>query len=505
MVLALVPRMSRWWLAVALLAAPAIARAQDSPPKTAANKDAPDKDETKQADKKDADKDKDDDDKAGVINKDEIGKQETSEVFEDPRAKALLDWKAFREFPDTKPKLTQTDFSAVRNMAANVVGVNRDLLARFIDQMAADLSKHDYIKAVVDPDAKVPPGAPAVRGIERASVLMMELINTAHDKKNAAFLAQLEPLLFTKFTPLLDGHLLTRIQAAIILASAATPGQAELFIKQISDPKQVVWVKHWSAIALTNATDKGQNTVDVRLATAAAAALLGFLEKEPATAWPVKLRVLQALGSVRLASTAGVQGKPDVAAYAFTVLSDPGLKLDLRAWATWCLGMLKVPGGQQFDYKLVAYQVGRFAAEIGDKIVSDYDQKKVKFTKTGQSDYARHLTGLLLYQVYPAVAGEDEVPQSGLLRVMHPAAAAARPFTTRLEDEIKKLGRAANELLTAGGGQVQKARDDLAAQVVEFKAFLDKNRPAPNETELFSGGPKVQVKPASVPGVPARR
>jgi hypothetical protein len=87
---------------------------------------------------------------------------------------------------------------------------------------------------------------------------------------------------------------------------------------------------------------------------------------------------------------------------------------------------------------------------------------------------------------------------------MHPAAAAARPFTTSLEDQIKKLGRAANELLAAGGGQVKQARDDFAAQVVEFKSFLDKNRPAPNETELFPGGPKLPLKPAPVASAPRR-
>jgi hypothetical protein len=501
MVLALAPRLSRWWLAGLFLAAvPSISLAQDGPGKGAVKKEEPVKDEAKPADK-----DKDDDDKAGVIDKEKMDKQETTEVFEDPRAKALLNPKAFKEFPDTKPKLTQTDFSAVRNMAANVVGVNRDLLARFIDQMVADLSKQDYIKAVVEPDPKMPAGAPAVRGIEAASQRLIDLVNISQDKKNAGFLAQFEPLLFTKLTPLLEGHLLSRIQAAIILASAATPGQVDLFIKQIADPKQVVWVKHWSAVGLTNATNKGQVLLDVGKATSAAATLLGFLDKEPGTPWPVKLRVLQALGSLRLSSTTAPASKPDVAAYAFAVLSDPAAKPDLRGWAAWSLGMITVPGGQPYNYKLVAYQIGRLAADIGDRMVADYDQRAAKFTKAGQSDYARHLTGLLLYQVYPAVAGEDAVPNSGLLHAMHPASTAARPFTTGLEDQIKKLGRATNELLTAGGGQVKQARDDLAAQVVELKSFLDKNRPAPNETELFSGGPKIQLKSAPVAAGAARR
>ncbi|HEY2158170.1 MAG TPA: hypothetical protein VGH33_21250, partial [Isosphaeraceae bacterium] len=95
MVLALAPRLSRWWLAgVFLAAAPSITLAQDGPGKTAGKKEDPAKDEAKQADK-----DKDEDAKAGVIDKEKMEKQETAEIFEDPRAKALLNPKAFKEFP----------------------------------------------------------------------------------------------------------------------------------------------------------------------------------------------------------------------------------------------------------------------------------------------------------------------------------------------------------------------------------------------------------------------
>jgi hypothetical protein len=490
MVEALAPRVSRWWLAVALLAAcPSFAPAQD---------DAKKKAEPAKADAKGAPAAADDE--QGVIDSTKIDKQETSEVFDDPRAKALLK-NTFKEWPDAKPRLTNSDFSAMRNMAANVVGVNPELMGRFLDQMVADLSKHEYIKAVIEPGPPGPPGQRA-RAMEEASQRLMEVINIAHDRKNQAFLQQFVQKLFLKLTPLLEGHLHSRIEAAILLASAATPGEVDVFIKEIKDAKQVVWVKHWSAIGLTNATDKGRVTLDILKGTTATEALLGFLDKEPATPWPVKLRVLQALGSIRLASTAGVQGTPDVAAYAFTVLADPAAKVDLRAWAAWCLGMLTVPGAQPYNFKLATYQIGRLAADLGDRMLADYAQRgEKKFSR--QSDYTRHLTGLLLYQLYPALAGEDNVANSGLSHAAHPGATASRAFAAGLEDQLKKFGRAANDLLTAGGGQVQQARNDLAAQVAELKAFLDKNRPAANEWELFPGGPKLAAPVGRAPAAPA--
>jgi hypothetical protein len=482
MVEAIARVLSRWWLAVALLAAPSVALAQFE--KAAAKKE----------DAKAADVPKDE---TGVVDKEKADKQETSEVFEDPRTKPLLK-NTFKEFPDAKPGLTNTDFSAMRNMAANVVGVNRDLMSRFLDQMAADLTKHENIKAVISPDPSLRANAQPVRAIERASQILIELLNTAKERRNDNFLAQFVPLLFAKFTPLLDGHLLTRIQANIILAHAATKDHVALFIKQITDPKQVVWVKHWAARALTNAAGNGRATLAINDQTAATAALLGFLDKEPETPWPVKLRVLEALGSIRLASTAGINGKPDVAAYAFAGMTDPGARPEVRAWSAWSLGMLTIPAAAaNYSMKLAAYGLGRLAADLGDRMVAEYDLRKEKFTKAGQSDYTRYLAGMLLYQVYPALAGEDGVANSGMLNSKHPAAGPARPFMMGLDEQLKALGRAANELLTAGGGQVQEARDNLAARVTDLKSFLDKNRPAANETELFAGGPKIQLPPVT--------
>ena len=493
MVQALAPRLSRWWLALALLAAAPLASFAQAP----AKKDTtPAKDDAKAA-AADAEAQKE-----GIVDKSKMEKQETSEVFEDPRAKPLLK-NTFKEFPDTKPALTRPDESALRNMAANVVGVNRELLSRFLDQMAADLTKHVYIKAVIENDPTMKGGDARLRAMERASQFLMELLAIAKDKKNDVFLAQFVPLLFAKFTPLFEGHLLTRIEASIILATAATPAQIDLFIKQIADPKQVVWVKHWSARALTNATNEGKVTLDIGKATAAVAALVGFLEKEPGAPWPVKLRVYEALGSIRLASTTGPQGKPDVAALAMLSLSDPKVKIDVRARAAWTLGMVTIPAANPtFNFKLATYQIGRLAAEIGDRILADYGQRKDKFVR--QNDAARYLTGLLLYQVYPALAGEEDIPNSGLLRSRHPAALAARPIMSGLEEQLKNLGRAAGDLLTAGGGQVKEASANLEARVVELKSFLEKNRPGPGETELYPGGPKIPINPPQVAGAPPR-
>jgi hypothetical protein len=154
--------------------------------------------------------------------------------------------------------------------------------------------------------------------------------------------------------------------------------------------------------------------------------------------------------------------------------------------------MLKVPPAlNKFNYTLEAYQLGSLAAELGDKIVAEYDQHKADFAK--KSDRARYLTALLLYQVYPALAGEEEIPGSGLLKSSHPAALAAKPFFTGLDAQLKDVGRSALELVNSGGAQQKKARDELAKQVSELRSFLKTNQPS--DADLFPGAPKIALNP----------
>jgi hypothetical protein len=504
MVQALTPGIMRGcsWvlLSVAFFAlSPTAVVAQNEAAKGAAKKGEAAKDTPK----KDAVKDGpagDNDEDVGVVDPKQMKKQESIEVFKDPRVVKTLP-NTFKDVPYPNPRLKDADFSLLRQMAANQAGLDAALLKRMVDQMAADLTNHTNIRAVIDPDPKWRPNDPQMRAIERASQSLIDLLNIARQAKNDGFLSVYVPTLFEKLTPLLQNHYIPRLQAAIVLGLAATPSTIDVFTKQLTDPNQLVWIKLWAARGLTNATNGGKITLDIKQATTATSALVGFLEKEPDSPWPVKIRVFEALGSIRLASSAGVGGKIDVPVVALRYLSDPKTRIDVRAWAAWALGMIPIPSGTaRFNYALETYHMGRLAAEIGDKIVHEYELHPKDFLK--RSDYARSLTGLLLYQVYPAIAGDDEIKDSGLMKVRSLPEPQMR-LLRGLDEQLKSVSSAAVELLKAGGGEVESRSKVLGARVAELNAFLDKNRPS--EVELIPGGPKFPIAPPQVAGVPAAK
>jgi hypothetical protein len=481
MVQALAPRFSRFWLALALLAlAPSSVLAQNEAGKAAAKKGAAE----------------DDDDKdAGVIDSGKENKRGVAEVYKDPRVEKTLENK-FKEFPAQPQRQIEADKKAVASMAGMQANPDRATIERVLDSLIADMTNHSHIRTILDPKAFKP--SDRDRAIERASQLLIKYYTDARANKNEAFLAVYIPVLFSKLTPLLENHLFARVQASIVLAMAARPAFIDTFTKQIADGNQVLWVKLWAARGITNATSGGKVTIDVIKGTAATKALVGFLKAEAEAPWWIQLRVFEALGSLRLPSTTGPTGPPDVAAILLDHASDPKAKVESRAWAAWALGMLNVPANTKFNYALESYQVGQIAAELGDKIGKEYDLHSKNFVK--QSDRARFLAALLMYQVYPALSGDDDLRGSGLLKSGHPAAVAARPFMTGLDGQLREVSQAALELLNAGGNQQKKTRDELGKQVNELKSYLDKNRPT--DANLFPGGPKIPLNPAQVTVVP---
>ncbi len=483
---------SRVWVLIALLAgmSSGVASAQAPAGKAAA---PPAKGAAPKAEPADPD------DEVPLLDPSQGKKRESAELFKDPRAEKALP-NTFKEYPYPSPRLNANDLTLIRTMASGAAGLDRAVILRFVDTMIADFSNHTNIKAVFDPPKDQRPNAEAVRAIERASQSIIEFLNVARAAKNDAFLAVYVPVLNSRLPLLLDNHLLPRIQASILLAQVAGPTSIDIFIKQIADPNQVVWVKHWSAQALTRATGGGKVILDVPKSTAAAAAILGFLEKEPDAPWPVKVRMLEALGSLRLPATGGPGGKADVPALALRYVSDPKAKVEVRAWAAWAIGMIPIPASTaRYNYAIELYQIGRLAADLGEKIVAEAEQHEEKFPQ--EKDSAQYLAGLFLYQVYPALAGDDDVRNSGLLKA--PNLGNAQAFAKGLDDQLKGLGRACIDLLNSGGAGVKAQRAALSGKVAELNSFLEKNRPT--DVDLYPGGPKFPVAPPQVAGVPAAK
>ena len=386
-------------------------------------------------------------------------------------------------------------------MAANLIGTDKAVLTRYVETMAADLTNRANIRALIDPPANQPPNSSTARAIERASMNLIEPLAIAKTSQNSAFLSVYLPLLQTKLVPLLDNQLVARIQAMIILGTAGSPAMIDIYLKQLGDENQVVWVKLWAARGITNATQTGAQPLDTQKGLAVATTLLKVLASRDLP-WPAELRILETIGANRLASTSPIDRKADVLSAIITSLTDSQARLDVRAWSAWSAGMIQ-PSNQiaKLNYALVTYHVGKLVAEIGDKIGEEFDQADGRFDK--RKGPATYMTGLLLYQLLPAFDGLPNVRSSGLINNSHPSAVANKPFAQGVETQLREVSKAALELIRSGGAAQAAARKALAARVTELNSFLQKNKPT--DVELIPGGVKFPIGPAQVAGGPAAK
>ena len=333
--------------------------------------------------------------------------------------------------------------------------------------------------------------APA-RALERAVDALIKPLEVARAStvNNTEFQTTYNRILFDSSLPrLLENNYLSRIDAMIVLgmAGSAEPKALMLYTDQLKKPEQVVWVKLWAARGLTNATQHGKIDLEAGRASRAVEALVEFLESDPKMPWPAQLRGLQALGSLRLSVVSSPKGKVDVASVVMRLLADPEARPEVQAWSAWALGMMKVPGSvSPYNFTLIGHEIGELAADLGKQIVEEYDDNPANFDK--EKDQAAHLTALLLFQVYPALVGEEGVRDSGLLHSPHPDAAAAKPFLTKLDDKVKAVSRGAYELLRAGGVGNLARRNELDVKVTDLKSFLAQNMP--KDRHLVPGGPE---------------
>ena len=369
-----------------------------------------------------------------------------------------------------------------------------------MDYYTAELTKKDNILAVMppkrdDPKVVVPTlstNPKVARGMEQAmNALTRPIIDArSRDINNPAFLNTYTRSLFESALPKqLDNNYLTRIDAMIVLGMAGgTTGPAlDLYNRVLKDDNQLIWVKMWAAHGLTNAAQSGRNSLDTSKAQLAADALVTFLKSDPSLPYFARLRALEALGSIRIASVNRPDVKLDAASTIAGYLDNPTDRVETRAWAAWALGMLRVPPQiTPYNFALVGSDVGRLAVDLGIKIIAEYDAHADDFDDQ-TSTQAASLTSLLMFQVSVALAGEEGIIDSGLLRSQHPSLGTAKPTLSKIDERVKAVSREAYELLRAGGVAQRDRRNALESRVADLKSFLDQNKP--KDRRLVPDGP----------------
>ena len=420
-------------------------------------------------------------------------KSSTVEVFKDPRAEAAL--KIFRSVPGINKPFPERDIKAVLSQAEGGP-IDRDLLQRFVSGMAFALSDKTSINALINPAPGNKLNTDAAHAIQRAADHLLDVYHTARRAKNANFLSSYNDVLVDTLPKLLDGNLISRIQAMIVLGQTESPRAVPVFLAQLKDPKQTVWVKHWAARGLSNLVDNGVKIDAIPIQPIEVAkTITDLLEREKDLPWPVQMRLLEALGSMRVASMPNGQ-KVEMATAALNFLADAEAHPEVQAQAAWALGMVRVnPGIRDYNYALIAYYTGRVAGELGEQIEESIAENKT---------LAEYLTGLLIGPIHQAFNGLDGARESGLLKV--PGGSPSMPYTRQIADLTSAVTRASVDLVRAPTGQVPKNQKTLAGHVAALKEFLTKNPPksfklVPAGRDFVPDNPQVAKAPLENEGV----
>lgn len=405
--------------------------------------------------------------------------EEAAEAKPDEEAAAsveiFVDENATKANQNNFPQLPAGNFPArqIRDIESMAKGgtIDRDLIQRYVNKFAGDLTNRAFIGALIDPPPGLNPNSSTAVGFREASNNLSNPIDLAKRANNAAFLKVYTETLLSLAPKLLKNHLLARLETAILLGKTGSPEAIETFIAQLNDKEQTTWVKIWSARGLLNILQPTTGAYQdlpggTSLAAKAAHALVEWLgDKE--LPWPAQLRALEALGALRLAADPRAQSKLEMASAAMELLADPKTRPEVRAQAAWTLGMLRVsPANGKFNYKLIAYYGGEVAAELGTRILATYGANIA---------LAQSYAAPLLYQIYPTFYGVEGARESGLLRM--PNLGNNRGYVDQMGNAIKPVAKAAVELFKAPKGNRDKMAKDLDAKVAALKSFLEKNAP----------------------------
>jgi hypothetical protein len=453
------------------------------------------------------------------------------DVYRDPNAEKLLEINAFAQIGKGKV-LMPGDIQTLDAMAGGQAQLDIPLINRVVDAMVSKLTDHASIQALIDPPPKTNPMADVNKAINDATSELLKPIFLARTTKQPAFLSQYTRVLSAKLTPLLKNHLIPRVQAMIILGQAGTADLLPIYVAQIKDPNQTVWVKLWAFEGIVNMIDEGARPPGDTL-PATAKVIADFLTNSEDVPPPVQLRALEALSALRQGFEPSRPERAAMASAAMRLLADGEAKLEVRSEAARALGLMQIPPTvRKYNFPLVAHSIGLLAADLGSQINTLVPERAVRSAAkkavpapdavkqpakaaaktakgkaapttpppavvrapTTNSIKARYLTALLIGPVYQAFDGSPGTrgDSGGLVRISSGDGSA---YSQKVFDLVKPLAKASVDLITSGARDTNDRKKALQARVDALRAFLAQS--APPDRHLVQGGedfPLAQTK-----------
>jgi hypothetical protein len=183
------------------------------------------------------------------------------------------------------------------------------------------------------------------------------------------FRREYKSLLQKYLTQLLDNHLWTRVNAMKLLAKLEDEGNIDLFVKQIRDPQQHEAVKLW---AIKGIGQLGQRRISqVDLEARAVAALLDTLTQKGELQSFTRQTIVQALGAVGRPMRTAIKKDCEVSIELLKIMRDPANRRWDRHEAMIALAQLQIPADIDYNFQLVAHEIGQFVADASAAALRD--------------------------------------------------------------------------------------------------------------------------------------
>ena len=166
----------------------------------------------------------------------------------------------------------------------------------------------------------------------------------------------------------------------IVLGQSGSVDLLPIYVAQIKEPNQTVWVKLWGLEGIVNLMeDSGRISGESQSQTAKIVA--DFLSASEDLPWPVQLRGLEALSALRQGYEPAHPERAAMASAAMKMLADSNAKPEVRSEAARALGLMQITTAvRKYNFPLVAHSIGLLAADLGTQVNSYIPERVAKTT-----------------------------------------------------------------------------------------------------------------------------
>jgi hypothetical protein len=277
------------------------------------------------------------------------------------------------------------------------------------------------------------------------------------------FRREYKALLEKYLVQLLDNHLWTRVNAMKLLAKLEDEGNIDLFVKQIRDPQQHEAVKLWAIKGIGQLGQRGISQVD--LEARAVAALLDTLTTNGELQSFTRQTIVQSLGSVGRPMRTAIKKDCEVAIELMKIMRNPANRRWDRHEAMIALAQLQIPNDIDYNFQLVAHEIGQFVADAAAAALRD----------PAIDDLRTHLFLVFAYESLLGKQRQNQVNKTSVIYFLADKAKRHQIAKSKGdEDYVRTVGGLVHKL--AGTSlivyKINPKPEDLDARVNQIRAEL---------------------------------